>query len=74
MRRSEILRERLVAVGRKILVAEDDDLMVQVRLVDFVQEGGGQWLCQIEPEYLRANCAGQRLHRDVLVGHIESPI
>src|SRR5690606_16800305 len=68
--RAEAAAEGLVLLMRQMLIAEEDDLMVEKRPVNvvegFVVEVGGK----IDARDLGAERAGNAVHLDFIVGHL----
>ncbi len=69
VQRPETAGEGLVLVRRHaVLAAQDDDLVVEKGLVDGVELGVRQVLCQVHAVDFRAECAGEGLD-----GHAHGP-
>ena len=70
MQLPETAAECLVLVPVDILIAEEYDLMVQQRLVNFGIGLVAQWLPQVYAGNFRAQYRAYRCHRDGFIGHV----
>ena len=66
---AEPARERLVALGVELLVAEEDDAVVEQRLADVADRAIVEVLADVDAVDLGADAAGDRPHLDLAVAH-----